>query len=153
MDIIGPHVSPLLHIRASHCRPGGRSSQCLRKRRRRIWFPGYTILPWEGWHSTECTEYITRLLVSSDNPTGTITNSDLNISGGINWNRHRGHGGLANSNLKHNCWTHIMSTCPGKDCRNPEDRQQMDSVCCNNILGSERTCTQQSGWYLLVKQM
>ena len=53
-------------------------------------FPGDTIHPWEGWHTdipvlwrVEWPEYIARLLVSSDNPTGTITNSDLELAGGL----------------------------------------------------------------------
>ena len=55
-----------------------------------FWFPGDTIQPREEWHiditvlwHIESPEYITRLLVSSKNPTGTITNSELELSGGI----------------------------------------------------------------------
>jgi hypothetical protein len=54
------------------------------------WFPGNTLQPREGWQADipvlwrlEWPDYITRLLVSSDNPTGTITNSDLELAGGL----------------------------------------------------------------------
>ena len=55
-----------------------------------VWFPGDTIYPREGWNSDisvlcciELTYYITRLLVLSNNPTGTITNSYLDLSMGL----------------------------------------------------------------------
>jgi hypothetical protein len=54
------------------------------------WFPGDTLQPREGWQADipvlwrlELPDYITRLLVTSDNPTGTITNSDLELAGGL----------------------------------------------------------------------
>ena len=54
------------------------------------WFPGDTLQPREGWQADipvlwrlEWPDYITRLLVTSDNPTGTITNSDLELAGGL----------------------------------------------------------------------
>ena len=57
---------------------------------RGVWFPGDTIYPREGWNSDisvlcciELTYYITRLLVLSNNPTGNITNSYLDLSMGL----------------------------------------------------------------------
>ena len=55
-----------------------------------VWFPSDTLQPRNGWQADvpvlwriEWPEYITRRLVSSDNPTGTITNSDLELAGGL----------------------------------------------------------------------
>ena len=54
------------------------------------WFPGEHLRPREGWQADipvlwrlEWPEYITRRLVTAENPTGTITNSDLELAGGL----------------------------------------------------------------------
>ena len=54
------------------------------------WFPADTLQPREGWESNipvlwrlEWPKYITRRLVTSSNPSGTITNSDLELAGGL----------------------------------------------------------------------
>lgn len=54
------------------------------------WFPGISLTPREGWQKDtpvvwqlEWPDYIRDKLVSSDNPHGTITNSDLELAGGL----------------------------------------------------------------------
>jgi hypothetical protein len=54
------------------------------------WFPGEHLQPRDGWQADipvlwrlEWPDYITRRLVTSENPTGTITNSDLELAGGL----------------------------------------------------------------------
>ena len=54
------------------------------------WFPADTLQPREGWESNipvlwrlEWPKYITRRLVKLSNPSGTITNSDLELAGGL----------------------------------------------------------------------
>ena len=55
-----------------------------------IWFPGSDIVPRQGFNSTqplvwrlEWPSFISDDIVSSDNPHGTITNSDLELAGGL----------------------------------------------------------------------
>lgn len=54
------------------------------------WFPGDSLVPREGWLQNtpvvwqlEWPDSIREKLVSSDNPSGTITNSDLELAGGL----------------------------------------------------------------------
>ena len=54
------------------------------------WFPGSSLVPRVGWQAEtpvvwqlEWPQFIRDKLVSSDNPTGTITNSDLELAGGL----------------------------------------------------------------------
>ena len=56
----------------------------------RVWFPGNSIAPCKGWKSgvtvvwrVECPDCIQQRLVTDDNPTGTLTNYDLEVTGGL----------------------------------------------------------------------
>ena len=55
-----------------------------------IWFPGPSLVPREGFQPLqpllwryEWPDFIKKRLVSSDNPSGTISNSDLELAGGL----------------------------------------------------------------------
>ena len=55
-----------------------------------VWFPGDSLTPREGWTANQPViwrvpwpQHIRDKLVSSNNPTGTITNSDLELAGGL----------------------------------------------------------------------
>ena len=55
-----------------------------------VWFPGPNVIPRQGFQPLlpllwryEWPDYIKNRLVSSDNPTGTISNSDLELAGGL----------------------------------------------------------------------
>ncbi|KAL7508643.1 hypothetical protein ACHAXN_005689 [Cyclotella atomus] len=54
------------------------------------WFPGDSLTPWKGWLKNtpvvwqlEWPDSVSAKLVSSDNPNSTITNSDLELAGGL----------------------------------------------------------------------
>ena len=55
-----------------------------------IWFPGSGLVPRQGYNATqplvwrlEWPSFVSNAIVSSDNPNGTITNSDLELAGGL----------------------------------------------------------------------
>ena len=55
-----------------------------------IWFPGSGLVPRQGYNATqplvwqlEWPSFVSEAIVSSDNPNGTITNSDLELAGGL----------------------------------------------------------------------